>query len=308
MRQSPEALAKAWLLRVVERTPLAEVGEVEIDLLTREAAPLIASILDRVTAPVTEASTDLPNEARDRARGLGRLRRGDRAASEIPRDLAMLQSLLIESLRRDIPERASGDFARSVQRLAEVFGSVHGAVIDGLVRERAGDPRRDELTGLPGHAELHEWMQILLAEHHRYGHPFAITLVDIDGLARINDAYGRQGGDRMLVAVATVIRNQVRTVDRPFRIGGDEFCVLSPHEEASEVRPMAERLVNVIHDSQSDEGPRIAITVGISSCPSHGDNAERLVAAAEEATYAAKAANDPVAVATSDGQVPVQDR
>jgi diguanylate cyclase (GGDEF)-like protein len=307
-RRSPEELAKAWLLRVLERTPLTEVNEVELDLLTTEAAPLIAEILRGVASPASAPGLELPADAHDRARGLGRLRRGERAAAEIPRDLAALQSLLIESLRRDIPEGEPGDFARSVQRLAEIFGSVQGTITDGLVRERAGGALRDELTGLPGHAELHEWLQILLAEYRRYGHPFSVALVDIEGLGRINDAYGRQAGDRMLTAVATVIRNQIRSVDRPFRLGEDEFCVLAPHHDARQAQSMADRLAGVMESSQAKEGPRIAVSIGISSCPDHADDAERLLEAAQEATYAAKAAGRAVAVATSNDQASLQDR
>src|SRR5439155_19812081 len=98
----------------------------------------------------------------------------------------------------------------SVGDLAEIFGSIQCELIEGLVRERAGEPKRDELTALPGPAELNEWLQVLLAEHRRYGHPFAIALLDVEGLGRVNEAYGREAGDQMLAAVATVIRTRSR--------------------------------------------------------------------------------------------------
>ena len=304
---SPQDLAKAWLVRLIERTPLADISELEVDLLTAEAAPLIDDILRGLGSPALSANVQLPADARERVRVLGRLRRGDRAVTEIPRDLAALQSLLIESLRRDIPERKQGDFARSVESLAAIFGSIQGELTESLVRERAGAPRRDEVTGLPGHAELHEWLQILLAEYRRHDHPFAVALLDIQGLGRINDAYGRQTGDQMLAAVGTVIRNEIRIVDRPFRIGDDEFCVLLPHEEAPGARQMAERLANSIGAASASDAPLVAVAIGISSCPDHGDDPDRLLDVAEEATYAAKAAGRPVAVARPDGHVHTQD-
>jgi diguanylate cyclase (GGDEF)-like protein len=305
---SSDELAKAWLLRVVERTPLSAVGDVQLDLLTRDAPRLIDGILRELGAPAGETRTDLADEARERVQVLGRLRHGEQAPAEIPRDVAALQTLLIESLRRDIPEQRAGDFARSVERLAEIFGSIQATVTETLVRERSGEARSDGLTGLPGYAELHEWLRILLAEHRRYGHPFAVSLVDIEGLGRINEGYGRRAGDRLLAVVATVIRNQIRSVDRPFRVGDDEFCVLAPHSGASQARPAAERLTQVIEGSQSEHGPRIAIAVGIAACPENGDEPDRLLEVAEEATYAAKAAGQPVAVAASRGPVPLQDR
>jgi diguanylate cyclase (GGDEF)-like protein len=296
--RSPEELAKAWLLRVIERTPLAEVGEVELDLLTTEAAPLIDGILRGLSGPADYA-LELPAEAKERALELGRLRRGERAPAEISRDLATLQSLLIESLGGEGPEQPTGDFARSVERLAEIFGSIQGAVAEGLVRERAGGAPRDELTGLPADAELHEWLQVLIAEYRRYGHPFAVALLAIDGTSRINEAYGRQSADRMLAAVANVIRRQIRTVDQAFRLGDDEFCVLAPHGDAEQLRRMAHRLSDVVEASQSNDDPRIAISAGISACPQHGDEGARLLEVAEEALYAAKAAGASVGVADS---------
>jgi diguanylate cyclase (GGDEF)-like protein len=296
-------LAKAWLLRLVERTPLTDIDELELGLLTTQAAPLIDDILEELNSPSQEGGQSLPAEARERVREFGRLRHGERAPREIPRDLAALQALLIETLRREIPERNRGDFARSVESLAEIFGSIQGELIEGLVRERAGEPRRDELTGLPGHAELTEWMRVLVAENRRYRHPFSVVLMDVQGLGRVNEAYGREAGDRVLAAVATVIRNRIRGADRPFRVGDGEFCVLLPHGGVAEAQQMADRLARVIERSQVDNGPRIAVAMGISSCPTHGDEGTRLLELAEEATYSAKAAGRAVAVAETDGHV-----
>jgi len=61
--RSPEELAKAWLLRVIERTPLAEVSEVELELVSTEAAPLIDGILRGISGPGPEAGLGLPAEA-----------------------------------------------------------------------------------------------------------------------------------------------------------------------------------------------------------------------------------------------------
>jgi diguanylate cyclase (GGDEF)-like protein len=279
---------------------MTEVGDVELELLTNEATPLIAEILDGVAGP-SAGDVELPDGWETRVRELRRMRRGERAPAEIPRDLAALQAILVEALRRDIPEREAGDFARSVGRLAEIFGAIQGAVTEGMVRERAGEPHRDALTQLPGSAELHEWIRILLAEYRRYAHPFTVALIDVEGLAHITEAYGHEAGDRMVAAVATVIRNQIRTVDRPFRLSADEFCVLAPHNPADRARAMLDRIARVIEGSLVADGPRIAIAAGISSCPEHGDEASKLFAAAEEATYSAKAAGQPVAVASANG-------
>lgn len=293
-----EELAKAWLLDVLERTPLPEIRDVPIEWIAREGPSLIADILRGLWNPATNAELELPADGIERIGELGELRPGE-AALQIPRDLAALQALMIEALRREVPERQLGAFAGSVERLAGIFGDIQAQVGERLVRERSGAPAADPLTGLPGEAELHEWMRILLAENRRHGHPFAVLIIDIDGLSRINDAYGRDAGDQMLRAVAAVVRRQIRTADRAFRLADDEFCVLAPEQRADEMLPLAEHLCSLVERSQAEEGPRVAISAGLAACPEHGDTVEALRAAAEEATWAAKAAGRGVVVGAS---------
>jgi diguanylate cyclase (GGDEF)-like protein len=290
-----ERIAKEWLVRVVERTPLPDVGELPLAWIVAEAPPLIADILGAVAEPGSPADRELEPEEVALARQLAALRDGADAPEQIPRDLAALQAVLIESLRRDVPERRPGDFANAVSRLAEVFGAIQGGVTKALVEERSGGAAVDRLTGLPGRAHLEEWLRILLAEHRRYGHPFALALIDIDGLERINQSRGRQAGDGMVAAIAEVIRRQVREADQAFRLEEDEFGVLAPHTEAGGLVRMATRISELIEDAQEDEGARIAITSGVVACPEDGMTAERLLQSVEEANYAAKAEGVPVA-------------
>jgi diguanylate cyclase (GGDEF)-like protein len=290
-----EELAKAWLLDVLERTPLAEIGEVPIEWIAREGPALINDILRGVGGPAPASELELPADGIERIGGLGRLRSGE-SALQIPRDLAALQALLIEALRREVPERQLGAFAGSVERLAEIFGDIQAQVGERLVRERSGGARADPLTGLPGQAELHEWLRVELAEYRRSGRPFTVLIIDVDGLNRVNDAYGSDSGERMLSAISAVVRRQVRDVDRAFRLDRDELCVLAPDQRAHEVLPLAERLCDLVDRSQSADGPRVAISGGIASCPEHGESADDLLAAAEQATWSAKASGRPVSI------------
>jgi diguanylate cyclase (GGDEF)-like protein len=303
-----EQLAKDWLLRMIERTPLPEVGDLPVSWIVAEAPPLIADIVDALTDPAAALDRELEPAERERAAQLARLRDGPGAPEQIPRDLAALQALLVETIRREIPERRPGDFAQAVERLAEVFGSIQGAVASSLVEERSGGARVDELTGLPGPIQLDEQLRILLAEQRRYGHGFSVMLVDVDGLGLINDAYGRESGDRLLTAVAGVIRRQVRGVDQAFRLPGSEFCVLCPHQDAASLVSMAERMASLVEGSQAAEGPRVAVAIGIAACPDDGEEAELLLETAQQATYAAKAAGRHVGTGPNGPEPIVQDR
>ena len=302
-----EQLAKEWLVRIVERTQLLDVGELPLQWLVAEAPGMIAEILGTLADPASAAQAELGDEESELTKQLASLRLGDDAPEQIPRDLAALQEVLIESLRREVPERRPGDFANAVTRLAEAFGAIQGGVTKALVEERSGGAARDRLTGLPGRAQLDEWLRILLAEHRRYGHPFAMALIDIDGLARINESRGRIAGDRMMAAVAEVIRRQIREADQAFRLDEDEFAIIAPHTEAGGLVRMASRIADLIEAAQVPEGPRIAIAVGVAACPDDGLSAERLMQSLDEANYAAKAEGVPVA-RRNGAPIDLQDR
>jgi diguanylate cyclase (GGDEF)-like protein len=300
VQRQRDDLAKAWMLELIDRTPLEEVERLELGWLAREAPPLIADILRALADPALAGELGVEPSSGARAAELGRLRRGgDAAASQVPRDLGTLHALLIEALRRETGEPAESEFARTVGRLAEVMGEVQATVTEELVRERSGEPARDRLTGLPGTAELEEWLRVMLSTERRYGTPFSVLLIDIEGLARINDAHGRETGDRTLAAIADVVAEQSRPLGPAFRVGDDELCLLLSHQGPIPSVPIAERLVDLVRASQESNGLGVDVSIGIASCPEHGRDPGALLASAEEASYEAKASGERVAVAAS---------
>lgn len=288
----PGQLAKAWLLGVIERTPLDRVAELDLDLLTTEAMPLIAAILDALDG------SELDPAARERAWALTGLRPGDRACAEAPRDLAVLQSVLIESLGDESPDRRrfTGPLP-APQRLAELFGSLQGTLTEALVAERGANAAESQPAPLPGNADLDRWLAVLVAEHRRYGRPFALALLGLEGLGQIFETRGRRPGELMLAAATTVIRSQIRIVDHAFRLDEDGFCVVAPNVDADRLGRMAGRLARVVEASQAPGGPRIAISAGISGCPEHGQDVGRLLEVAGDALGAARASGESVQVA-----------
>ena len=94
-------------------------------------------------------------------------------------------------------------------------------------RELESQANTDPLTGLGNLRALQRQLATLLDVRKRYQHPFAVLLMDIDGLKRINDSHGHPAGDRVLMQVGMSLRRSIRSVDTAARIGGDEFCVLA---------------------------------------------------------------------------------
>jgi diguanylate cyclase (GGDEF)-like protein len=187
-----------------------------------------------------------------------------------------------------------------VERLAELFSSMQADAVEDVLTVRSGELEwlgsTDSLTGLHNSRFMRQHLQHLLDVQKRYGHPFALLLVDIEGLKRINDAYGSGAGDRTLVGVATALSEGSRSVDTPIRMGGDEFCVLLPHQTATRARTMADRLAVEIERVESPAQQPLRVSIGVVSCPQHATDAEDLLALADGAMYRAKAAGETVAI------------
>ena len=162
----------------------------------------------------------------------------------------------------------------------------------------------DSLTGLSNRRALEdrlrdEWRRAL-----RYRSPLALLLVDIDGLKRINDRLGHQGGDALLRRTASAIRQSLRTSDIGVRWGGDEFAILAPHTSREAARTLAERLLLQLKTRSDAEG--ISASVGVATFEPDErvmDNPEMLMRAADEALYCAKTAGrDQVHVADHESR------
>ena len=184
-----------------------------------------------------------------------------------------------------------------MERLAEAAGAVQAAAVEEHVRHRSREleaqANTDPLTGLYNLRYLQRQLHHLLDLAKRYDQNFAMLLMDIDGLKRINDAHGHAAGDRLLMQVAMAITRSIRSVDTAARIGGDEFAVLAPHQDAGHGALLGERLATAVEgEVAAPDIPAVSISIGVVACPEHGDDPEALMDIADRAMYRAKAAGD----------------
>jgi diguanylate cyclase (GGDEF)-like protein len=301
-----EELAKTWLVRLIERASLDEIRDLPTDRIAQEL-PEVISDLVRASATPNGVPVELTEEQVERATTLAELRGGrDASPADLARDVASLQAVLVRALREEMGDGDPGRFADAVERLADATGAVQAAAVEELVRSRSRElesqANTDPLTGLYNLRYLQREIAHVLDLHKRYEHPFALLLMDIDGLKRINDAHGHQAGDRVLVQVAMALRRSIRTVDTAARLGGDEFCVLAPEQDSKNATVLAGRLATATREEvvPPDESS-VGLSIGVVSCPQHGDEAETLIDIADKAMYRAKAAGDSVAVGEPEG-------
>jgi diguanylate cyclase (GGDEF)-like protein len=145
----------------------------------------------------------------------------------------------------------------------------------------------DPLTGLANYRKLLDVLDTETERTLRTGRPFAVLLLDLDGLKRINDTYGHLVGSRALCRVADILRFHCRAIDTAARYGGDEFALVLPEAREDE----AQRVVTRIHETLAAdmEPPPISASIGASVYHGEGERVEKLLAQADQNLYEEKA-------------------
>jgi diguanylate cyclase (GGDEF)-like protein len=157
-----------------------------------------------------------------------------------------------------------------------------------LIAELRNAASSDPLTGLANRRGLAAAYTRELARHERSGAPFALLVADLDRFKQINDQLGHKAGDRALVEIAELLRQQVRPIDTAARIGGDEFALLLSGADDVHAAGVAERLDAAVHEHATREGWPGGISIGISVTTADGPTLDELLRHADSRLYLAK--------------------
>jgi diguanylate cyclase (GGDEF)-like protein/putative nucleotidyltransferase with HDIG domain len=206
------------------------------------------------------------------------------------------------------PGRYRDDDRRLLDRVAEQAAS---AIQNSLVFEQTKEASlTDALTGLPNTRFLSMHLGRELARAERLRSPIALLVVDMDNFKDVNDTYGHQVGDEVLVEVARVIRSCVRPYDICARYAGDEFIVVLSGcgtEEAEHKRLELKQAIEQLF-AEPRPGARLALSasVGAAVFPEDGAVYEALLTAADHRMYQDKGRR-LAGRAASAGSKPVRD-
>ncbi|PYO42948.1 MAG: hypothetical protein DMD29_02780 [Gemmatimonadetes bacterium] len=144
----------------------------------------------------------------------------------------------------------------------------------------------DPLTGLANYRQLMAALEGEIQRSQRTERPFAVVLLDVDGLKRINDRHGHLVGSLALCRVAAVLQLSCRAIDTAARFGGDEFALVLPEaDEAAAglvMRRVSERL------AWDTDTPRVTVSLGAAVYPGNGTTVQALLDAADRGLYAMK--------------------
>ncbi len=151
---------------------------------------------------------------------------------------------------------------------------------------------RDGLTDLYNRREFDNRLREEVLRARRYNKPFSVLMLDVDHFKQVNDHYGHQAGDEVLITVADLMRLNVRPIDIVCRYGGEELSIILPETDEEGARVVAERIRMTLEDSltATPQGDmiRVTVSIGIATFPHDGNTGPALVNAADQALYTAK--------------------
>jgi diguanylate cyclase (GGDEF)-like protein len=182
---------------------------------------------------------------------------------------------------------AAGAEADGADRLAQHADLVGLAVANARAHERlVALTRTDGLTGLANHRAFRERLESDSARARRTGFPVSLVIVDLDRFKRVNDTWGHQAGDAVLLEVARRLQACARRGDLPARIGGEELAWLLRDPGVAAARDAAERLRRAIRDTPIPPVGTVTASLGVAELGPGGP--DDLVRRADAALYRAK--------------------
>jgi diguanylate cyclase (GGDEF)-like protein len=145
----------------------------------------------------------------------------------------------------------------------------------------------DSLTGLSNHRSLMQRLDDEVARFRKDHRGFSVLVGDVDHFKQYNDAFGHPAGDEVLQTIAEIMRDSTRKVDCCARYGGEEFVIVLPDTAIADALDTAEHIRARVA-AKKFNGRKMTLSIGVASFPEDADDAESIIAVADEALYQAK--------------------
>ena len=126
------------------------------------------------------------------------------------------------------------------------------------LREMFEERYKDHLTGLLNRKAFDRDIKELNGD-------YSLIFIDVDDFKKVNDTYGHDVGDEVLVNIAKTLKNSIRSTDRAYRFGGDEFVVILPGADCKTAKAIAKRIESSIESAIRIDGNPISVSCGVAS-------------------------------------------
>ena len=157
-----------------------------------------------------------------------------------------------------------------------------------LVDRLADAAQTDPLTGLQNRRGFEEQIEHEVERARRGHRELAVVIGDLDEFKRFNDRHGHQAGDAALVRIGEMLSARKRSIDSVARTGGEEFALVLADTGQEGALLVAERVRAAVEREFDGQQVDLTFSFGVATFPAHGESADELLAAADQAMYAAK--------------------
>ncbi|MDD2368105.1 MAG: diguanylate cyclase [Sulfuricurvum sp.] len=150
--------------------------------------------------------------------------------------------------------------------------------------------REDFLTKLYNKRAIEEYLTIKEAEYERHGRTFSVAMLDLDHFKKVNDTYGHEAGDAVLLAFAKILKEEVRTSDIVGRYGGEEFLAILGDTDIAGAKVFCEKVrahVEQAHFMYQGERISVSVSIGVAERKNF-PSLKALIGGADERLYSAK--------------------
>lgn len=182
---------------------------------------------------------------------------------------------------------------RKNTKLKELNELLEKKVKERTIKLEASNTKLDRLAKTDALTQIHNryfFMECLDAEvkrYYRYYSVFSLIMFDLDYFKQINDTYGHQKGDEILIEVSRLVKQSLRDSDSLFRFGGEEFMVILPHTQLNEAYEIADRMRLLIEKSDFGLQTPTTISVGVVAF-TDGDSVDSVISKVDTLLYHSK--------------------
>jgi diguanylate cyclase len=194
----------------------------------------------------------------------------------------------IEQMRRTVREKQSNDNVK-LEALAQQVDTLNSQL-----KQAHTESNTDSMTGIFNRKAFDRQIAELVERNTVAKFPFSLLMLDIDNFKSINDTYGHQTGDRIIMAVVNKCRQNIRGEDFFARYGGEEFVIILPGASLRNAVKKANYICKAVastryrlSDSKDEQTLKVTMSVGV-SCHQKADTVDSVIKRADKALYAAK--------------------